>query len=587
MFIYLSKKIAIPNNIRLQYISWNREEGYIACGGDDGLLRVLRLEAPPGGTIKGLAAPNNLSMNQTLEGHNGTVQVVTWNEHYQKLTTSDQHGLIIVWSLYKGSWYEEMINNRNKSVVRSMKWNAEGQKICIVYEDGAVIVGSVDGNRIWGKDLKGCTLAAVEWAPDGKMILFGMSNAEVHIYDSLGNFMSKLSVICLNDLDSHNVKIVGLEWYKGEHGYVEVDCPCLAVCFNNGRCQIMRHEADEEPILIDTGMSVMQCLWNHRGDTLAVCGSQRALDKDVNVVQFYTPFGEHLRTLKVPGKQLTSCAWEGGSLRIALAVDAFIYFANIRPDYKWGYFSNTVVYSFTKPDRSETTILFWDIKNDEKVMKYAKNLLGISACGDYCCVSSRIDEEVGQYSLQLFNGIGTIIEAKYIEMEPVFLAMTKTHVVVASREAFYTWQFKNPKKLVNIEISGKRKAGMEKLYHIDDVPSNTGPDTIDFNQAFAETKDPICSICASETTLIVGRESGTLHRYTLPLVNLTCKYNLASRPHQLALNSNSTRLSIIDIAGVLTFFDLETRSTDANGKEVIGQQLAQERKDVWDMKWGG
>lgn len=39
-----------------------------------------------------------------------------------------------------------MINNRNKSVVRSMSWNADGQKICIVYEDGAVIVGSVDGN---------------------------------------------------------------------------------------------------------------------------------------------------------------------------------------------------------------------------------------------------------------------------------------------------------------------------------------------------------------------------------------------------------------------------------------------------------
>lgn len=47
-----------------------------------------------------------------------------------------------------GSWYEEMINNRNKSVVRSMSWNADGQKICIVYEDGAVIVGSVDGNAL-------------------------------------------------------------------------------------------------------------------------------------------------------------------------------------------------------------------------------------------------------------------------------------------------------------------------------------------------------------------------------------------------------------------------------------------------------
>lgn len=48
-------------------------------------------------------------------------------------------------SLLIGAWYEEMINNRNKSVVRSMSWNADGQKICIVYEDGAVIVGSVDG----------------------------------------------------------------------------------------------------------------------------------------------------------------------------------------------------------------------------------------------------------------------------------------------------------------------------------------------------------------------------------------------------------------------------------------------------------
>lgn len=37
---------------------------------------------------------------------------------------------------FQGSWYEEMINNRNKSVVRGMAWNSDGQKICIVYEDG-------------------------------------------------------------------------------------------------------------------------------------------------------------------------------------------------------------------------------------------------------------------------------------------------------------------------------------------------------------------------------------------------------------------------------------------------------------------
>jgi WD repeat-containing protein 35 len=53
------------------------------------------------GKVKGLAAPSNLSMNQTLEGHSGQIQVITWNEIHQKLTTSDQFGLIIVWMLYK------------------------------------------------------------------------------------------------------------------------------------------------------------------------------------------------------------------------------------------------------------------------------------------------------------------------------------------------------------------------------------------------------------------------------------------------------------------------------------------------------
>lgn len=29
-------------------MSWNREQGYIACGGEEGLLKVLRLETQTG-----------------------------------------------------------------------------------------------------------------------------------------------------------------------------------------------------------------------------------------------------------------------------------------------------------------------------------------------------------------------------------------------------------------------------------------------------------------------------------------------------------------------------------------------------------
>lgn len=91
-----------------------------------------------------------------------------------------------------------------------------------------------------------------------------------------------------------------------------------------------------DPVCIDTLMNVVSIQWNHCGSVLAVAGSLRAsnAEKEFNVVQFYTPFGEHLRTLKVPGKQMTGVGWEGGGLRIGLAVDSYLYFANIRPDYK-------------------------------------------------------------------------------------------------------------------------------------------------------------------------------------------------------------------------------------------------------------
>ena len=135
--------------------------------------------------------PGNLSLNQTLEGHSGSVVCVCWNDCFQKLTTSDESGLIIVWMLHKGMWFEEMINNRNKSKVRDMKWTSNGEKICIVYEDGAVIVGSVDGNRLWGKEI-GLELALVEWSPDGRVLLFCTPLGECHVFDGSGNAVSKV-----------------------------------------------------------------------------------------------------------------------------------------------------------------------------------------------------------------------------------------------------------------------------------------------------------------------------------------------------------------------------------------------------------
>jgi len=314
--------------------------------------------------------------------------------------------------LHKGMWFEEMINNRNKSVVKDMKWTADGQKICIVYEDGAVIVGSVDGNRLWGKELE-IELNLVEWSPDGRNILFGtLGSNEVHLYDNLGNFISRLPIYAVA-ADS-GTRLVGISWYNGLSGYVEPNVPSLAIAFENGRIQIMRDDTDDAPILIDTGIAAQRIAWNTFGSVLAISGTKvegaGTAARETQMVQFYNPFGKHLRTLKVPGSGISALSWEGGSLRLALAVDSFIYFANIRPDYQWGYFSNTLVYAFNKPERAENCVCFWDTNTDERHIKYVKSLISIRAAGENCVFATKTDDGSGQFILILCKAIGSPVD---------------------------------------------------------------------------------------------------------------------------------------------------------------------------------
>lgn len=52
-----------------------------------------------------------------------------------------------------------------------------------------------------------------------------------------------------------------------------------------------------------------------------------------STVVFFFLF-KHLRSLKVTGRLISDCAWEAHSLRLVIAIDNFIYFANCRLDYK-------------------------------------------------------------------------------------------------------------------------------------------------------------------------------------------------------------------------------------------------------------
>ncbi|KAL0586168.1 hypothetical protein ABG067_004261 [Albugo candida] len=791
MFIYLSKKIAIPNNVQIHCCSWNSDQGWIVCGGEGGLLKVLRLESvvqTDGKGPRGIAASSNLTMNQTLEGHHDSVVCATWNSIYRKLTTSDENGLIIVWALHRGIWYEEMVNNRNKSIVRDMKWSSDGKKICIAYEDGAVIVGSVDGSRLWGKEMKTelmlvewspdgkiivfvtasgeittleghhdsvvCAtwnsiyrklttsdengliivwalhrgiwyeemvnnrnksivrdmkwssdgkkiciayedgavivgsvdgsrlwgkemkteLMLVEWSPDGKIIVFVTASGEITVHDAHGNKISNLTLYALEGKTSAGPDncIVGLHWYDGCEGHVTDDAPTLAVAFRDGKVQITRGRFDENAVLIDTGMELTQCKWNNDGTVIALAGTQygtsdknkdsTALEYNVvqfydpfgqhlrslrvpgsriealawegsglrdstaleyNVVQFYDPFGQHLRSLRVPGSRIEALAWEGSGLRVCLAVGSHIYFANIRPAYKWGYYSDTVVYTYNRVDQVENVIIFWNANTGERYNKLVKDLMQIHAGGENCVlVSKRQDEDVSEdidptkempvqkesterilCVLTLCDTIGSPIETKQLVFEPRFIAMTSRHVVAASEDVIYVWQYRTSNsKLSGLSVGNSssnayRKESLaehtlemsdifqsadvtrEKIFYVEDTQ---GSDLHCFRYTPRHLEDPICAICASETWIMIARASGFILCFTLPHISLEMKYIVNCRPQMLSLNCDSTRLCVIDINGIMTIMEV---GQPGDLSAVRGKMMDFEKKDTWDMKW--
>ncbi|XP_011503648.1 PREDICTED: WD repeat-containing protein 35 [Ceratosolen solmsi marchali] len=601
MFVYLSKKIAIPNNVCLNCISWNQKQGYIAIGGNGGLLKVIRADQSSAisdkinNSIKtrSTISTNNLTMNQTLEGHNGNIQVVTWNDEYQKLTSSDDNGVIIVWMLYKGSWYEEMINNRNKSIVKGMTWCSNGKKICIVYEDGAVIVGSVDGNRIWSKELKSLSLTAVQWSPDAKLLLFGLKNGQAHLYDDQGVFLTKLENIS-DDLHA----IVALNWYDGRNGYTAIDCPTLAVCFQNGKVCLLKDTCDNNLKKIDTNMSITCCVWNTFGSLLAIAGvSIKQEKKDFNIICFYSAFGEHIKTLKVPGKRISSCTWESESLRICLTVDSNIFFANICPNYKWAYFDNTMIFSDEKINKNGVCITFWNTITNSCYFKYVRSLINIVAYGEHCVLATSNDPTHAKegFILLVCNSISTPIDKKFLDLEPSQITMNNNTVIVASKNNFLLWNFRAPQNFDFNEIKSKN----ERIYHIDDTPTGITEviQDLDRHKYFESSisrrnsTDPISCISTTENILLIARESGIIQQYSLPQVTLMKRYTSLSRPYKLAINCNSTTAAIIHNCGVLRLLQLITPKNYNQDTEIkismknIDEYTKFERKDTWAICW--
>ena len=168
-----------------------------------------------------------------------------------------------------------MENDRKKSVVTSMKWNLDGHLICIVYEDGVIIVGSSDGKRLWAHE-QNKKLTLVEWSPDGQLILASTAEGECYVYDAFGHLCDEF---ILFPSDRHTVgPLTCMTWHLQNSSCSEISRPSLvrqiyscspsaeassfdlksqAFGFEKGLIQLMSDEKYIDRLMIDVESSIV------------------------------------------------------------------------------------------------------------------------------------------------------------------------------------------------------------------------------------------------------------------------------------------------------------------------------------------
>uniref|UniRef100_A0A7E4V0B2 WD_REPEATS_REGION domain-containing protein n=1 Tax=Panagrellus redivivus TaxID=6233 RepID=A0A7E4V0B2_PANRE len=627
-FIFLSKKLSVPFTKEIKCVAWNYNRGFICAGGVDGTARVFKLHADNVTADKSNSNP--FYMNSPLDGYGtSTVVLAAWNEYYQKLATSDDNGMIIVWSPQSdNTWGEEMVNNRNKSVIVDMKWSHDGNRVAIVYEDGEIIVGSLDGTKIYSKDAA-ATLCACAFSPDNGLLLVGLNDGEVNAYDSVGNFSFKVMMAAIESVDldvalSNNHRkdmIVGMDYYappmvakdpepRGSMGvpfgndsvlpsvikpdtfeknYIararpHPDRPRFAVIYHSGTMQLMKNEMDTQPIVIrEKETSFKQCHWSPDGTIIAVSASSATH----NVLFLYTPYGEKLQYITLPVEsEFSAFTWKSDGLMIGCAQENNLYLANVKPRYKWAYCHHTLVYFYEKLDYQDDVLVFYETKMNDYHPRFARDIISVTSYKEFCIICSYTGEIGGPYQIQLCNSIGTPLDQINIPIEPKVIGMNDSVIVAADYISFIVWSYSLPRGAGlegfqtnhGDDISADQKC---VIYNIDMVKETATGRPMTSRRSIGGTikeSDNIRSICVGKTFFLIARDNQMVHRFNLlPQLTHKSKFNIGLVVEQMALNCSDTRLAIITIHNTLKFFDIQDSSI-----KVVPQL---EKIDVWDMKW--
>ncbi|PFH33538.1 WD repeat domain 35 family protein [Besnoitia besnoiti] len=512
MFAFFTKKVTPSRGAAILSVSWQSASGWLALGYKDGTLKVLEtcrlLDAGGAGACARDATEirsrddsdahnlQNLSSPSSPDAiHTTGIHLVSWNDGEGRLTSVDESGCIAIWRAEGKHWVNELINIDHSKQVVDTAWTADEQKVCILYADGNLVLGTVTGQRLWSKDLQRAMVRAA-WSPDGRKILLCSKTGEIFFYDSEGLYSHRLRTQLGEDCEGRTeplLPVAGVHWRRValQHAAEAAESLSLAIAYENGRIQLFRDDADAAPISFET--CLRRCFsirWHPTLPVLAVFGDAHRLHPDAPgaesasrtsappscVIRFYDVAKcAHLHTLVVPGHATAQAfSWESRGERLVVAAGSALLFAAIRMRRPATYFGETLVYSSCTAltRRRDLPLWFWNVGAGRKHLRHVRApLRHLLSHADRCGVITDAEEEdddsgeasgeAGEeapdytarakaaekrsvrrtYALSVCNAMGEPVTSTFTDIEPEFAAMSASHILVADRCRVFLWRY--------------------------------------------------------------------------------------------------------------------------------------------------
>ena len=489
-----------------------------------------------------------------------------WNDTKFKLTTADNKGLVIVWRVEekitnKNQTKQEIKQKSNKQVsnqiqetnsiefiedminksktpntsIKSLNWSLDGERIALVYSNSFVMVGHVNGSREMTMDADGTQkYCKICWAGDSpstseivgssEVLLLGTEHGEIHAHSSkTGKFLQRVKILCLPLLHSDK----SLTAICSKHTGVSISIN-LAIVYKSGQFQLMTSYKDSEPLSFNSKCVTSDAKFSPNGEIFCIAG----LVEDRSKIELFSVgnSGQHLKTLwsnKPLANVGVQISFDKYSQRLAIASDSTIYFANIRPDYKWGVVKNTLIYTYETQYSNESFICFWNLSNNETCIKNVRQILALSTDEEnLTCVTAPTKDDKSM--AVLCNSIGVVIANKKLEFKADKIAIGQNVVILADSKncCFWFQDSISERKEIKVQIS----EGIE-----------------------------ITSVCANKNLAVLAHP-GILQIYHFPEGSKSDSLRLndvSTRAVKMRFNSSTSLLGVVDENACFSLFDVK------------------------------